>query len=196
MGMLAGSLSLAMNGMASAGYLPSVRIGTAVLISPSAADTHYSTNTISTNILGATTRPPAIVELGRALKNDPDLIYEFIRNNIDVTWTHCLQKGALGAEIDKSGTPFDQAMLMVELLHQSNFTAGYQAGTITLIGAQFTALTGISDATAACQMLSSDAFPARINGSTLANCSYGAGIAISYATLSLTMSMGDHQQPL
>ena len=160
-------------------YVPSVKIGTASLISPSAADSYYSSSTTATNGLGATSRPPEIVELARALKNSPDRIYEYVLNNIDVVWMYGLQKGALGAAIDKAGTPFDQAMLMIELLRQAGYTASYQAGTITLTGAQFTAWTGIGDATAACQMLSSGGFPAAVNGSTTANCSYGTGTAIT-----------------
>ncbi|MBI3675384.1 MAG: RHS repeat protein, partial [Proteobacteria bacterium] len=119
----------------------------------------------------------------RALKNNPDLIYEYVRNSIETVFIYGLQKGALGAEIDKSGTPFDQAMLMVELLRQAGYVANYQAGTITLTGQQFTDWTGISDATAACQLLSSGAIPAAVNGSTTANCAYGSGTAISSVQL-------------
>ncbi|HEY2033150.1 MAG TPA: RHS repeat-associated core domain-containing protein [Rhizomicrobium sp.] len=168
-------------GAANANYLPSVRIGTAALINPSDADAYYGPSKTHTVGPGApATRPPELVELARALKNDPDLIYEYVRNNIGVVWIYGLQKGALGAEIDKSGTPFDQVMLMVELLRQAGYTASYKAGTITLTGAQFTAWTGISDATAACQMLSSGAIPAIINGTPpIADCAYGTGTPIS-----------------
>ncbi|MBI3677516.1 MAG: transglutaminase domain-containing protein [Proteobacteria bacterium] len=168
---------------ARADYLPSVKIGTASLISPTAADAYYGSSTTSTNGLGTTSRPPEIVELARALKNNPDLIYEYVRNSIETVFIYGLQKGALGAEIDKSGTPFDQAMLMVELLRQAGYSANYQAGTITLTGQQFTDWTGISDATAACQLLSSGGIPAAVNGSTTANCAYGTGTAISSVQL-------------
>src|SRR5258706_3808970 len=81
-------------------YLPAVKIGTASLIAPSAANTYYGNGTTHTNGLGTTGRPPEIVALARALKN-PDLIYEYVRNNIDVVWEYGLQKGALGASIDR-----------------------------------------------------------------------------------------------
>ena len=161
-------------------YRPSVTIGTASLISPTAADSYYGSSTTHTVGPGApTSRPPEIVALARALKNSPDLIYEYVRNNIEVVWLYGLQKGSLGTSIDKAGTPFDQAVLMVELLRQAGYTASYQAGTITLTGSQFTDWTGISDASAACQMLSSGGFPAQVNGTTTANCAYGTGTAIS-----------------
>ncbi|MBI3675502.1 MAG: hypothetical protein HY243_02675, partial [Proteobacteria bacterium] len=85
---------------AQANYLPSVKIGTASLISPTAADAYYGSSTTSTNGLGTTSRPPEIVELARALKNNPDLIYEYVRNSIETVFIYGLQKGALGAEID------------------------------------------------------------------------------------------------
>ncbi len=155
-------------------YLPSVKIGTAPLLSPTAADTFYGSSTTYTPGPGApAVTPPELAELARALKNNPDLIYEYVRNNIEMVWMYGAQKGALGASIDKSGTPFDQAMLMVKLLREAGFTtAGYQAGTIALTGAEFAAWSNITDAKAACQMLSSGGIPAVINGTTSATCAY------------------------
>ncbi len=176
-------LCLVSPGHAQQAYIPSVKIGTAALISPSNANIFYGSGTTSTNGTGATVRPPEIVELARALRNNPDLIYEYVRNNIDVVWLYGLQKGALGTSIDKSGTAFDQAMLMVELLRQAGYTATYKAGTITLTGAQFAAWTGISDATAACQLLASGGFPGAVNGSSSATCAYGSGTPISSVEL-------------
>jgi hypothetical protein len=163
-------------------YLPSMKIGTASLVTPSAADTYYGAATTSTTTLAA--RQPELVALSRALKGDPDLIYQYVRNNIQTVWEYGLQKGALGASIDKSGTAFDQAMLMVELLRQAGFTATYEVGTITLTGAQFTAWSDVADATAACQLLSGGGIPAIVNGTTSATCAYGTGTAISTVTLS------------
>jgi RHS repeat-associated protein len=151
-------------------YVPSVKIGTAALIAPSSADYFYGTATTSTNDLAGSVRPPEIVALARALKGDPDLIYQYVRNTIDTEWEYGLQKGALGASIDHSGTSFDQAMLMVELLRQSGLVANYESGTITLTGAQFQAWTNITNAQAACQLLSSGGFPALVNGMTNTNC--------------------------
>lgn len=160
--------------------LPAMKIDTAALIGPSAADSYYPNRAITAASLSPAT-PPEIVELARALKYNPDLIYEYVHNNIDVAWMYGLQKGALGTLIDKSGTPFDQATLMMALLNQvgpnqtGGFTASYQAGTITPTPAQFTAWTGISDANAACQMLANGGIPAIINNQQNVSCSSVAG---------------------
>ncbi|MDO8297684.1 MAG: RHS repeat-associated core domain-containing protein [Caulobacter sp.] len=170
---------------------PSVKIGTAALITPTAADTWYGSATTSTNGLGQATRPPEIIELARALSNDPDKIYDYVRNNIEITWIYGLQKGGLGAITDKAGTAFDQANLMVELLRQAGYTASYKAGTITLSGAQFADWSGITDAKAACQLLSSGGIPAVINGSTSATCAYtGTVSTIQLAHIWVSATIG------
>src|SRR6185503_9277139 len=120
----------------------------------------------------------------RALKGNVDLIYQYVRNNIEIDWMYGLQKGALGALIDKSGTAFDQADLMVKLLRQSGYTASYVSGTITMSGAQFYQWSGIQDSNAACQLLASGGIPASIDGVTSTACATGSGAAISNITLS------------
>ena len=183
--------ALAIVASASASALPSVKIGTASLLSPSQAEAFYPATTQSTNGLNQTTYPNEIVELARALNNNVDLIYEFVRNNVENAWMYGLQKGAAGALVDRSGTAFDQAKLMVDLLRQSGYTASYQVGTITLTGAQFAQWSGVTNATAACQLLSSGSIPAAINGSTIANCSYGTAtvstITLDHAWVSVTI---------
>lgn len=161
----------------------STRIGVASLIDPSAANTFYGSSTTHTNNLGLAQRPDEIRELTRALRGDVDLIYDYVRNNIEIEWAYGLRKGALGALVDQSGTSFDQAVLMVELLREAGYTASYRAGTITLSGSQFEAWSGLTNASAACQLLSSGAIPAIINGTTTANCNYGAA-SVSTVTLS------------
>ncbi len=164
---LAGSSAFAQTALPVAKVLNSGRVD------PAAANTWYGAGTTHTRGPG-TSNPwvlqPELKELARALKNDPDLIYQFVRNHIAVEFRYGLAKGALGALIDRSGTPFDQAHLMVELLREANVPARYQAGTITLNGTQFHAWSGITDAKAACQLLSAGGIPATINGSTDANC--------------------------
>jgi RHS repeat-associated protein len=164
--------------------VPSVKIGTAALISPTTADSTYGSATTSTNTTGAT-RPNEIIELARALGNNPDAIYDFVRNNIDITWMYGLHKGALGALVDRSGTSFDQAHLMVELLRQAGYTASYKAGTITLAASDFTAWTGITNGRAACQLLSSGGIPATVNGLTSTACT---GLSSTSTISSVTLS--------
>jgi RHS repeat-associated protein len=161
--------------------VPSVKIGTAPLASPTAADTQYGSSTTSTNSTGAG-RPAEIIELARALGN-ADAIYDFVRNNIDTVWMYGLHKGALGALVDRSGTTFDQAQLMVELLRQAGYTATYKSGTITLTPTNFTAWTGISNGRAACQLLANGGIPATVNGMTTTVCA-NVSSTLSSVTLS------------
>lgn len=88
--------------------------------------------------------PASIAELARALKNDVDLIYEYVRNNIAYYPTWGIQKGAMGALLDNQGTAFDQAALMVQLLRQAGYTASYIKGRIHLTAAQMQDWFGIS----------------------------------------------------
>jgi RHS repeat-associated protein len=153
-------------GSMAANALPSTKIGTAALITPSAAESYYPASTTTTNSTGVSGYPNEIIELAKALNNNVDEIYDFVRNYVDTVFIFGAQKGALGAIVDKSGTPFDQAKLMVDLLRQAGYTANYQVGTITLNGTQFQAWTDITNAQAACNLLASGGIPANINGSS------------------------------
>jgi len=111
----------------------------------------HSTSTLSTSTgltasvssSTAPTGPASIVELARALKNDPDLIYEYVHNNIEYYPIWGVQKGALGTILDNKGTAFDQAALMVALLRQSGYTATYVKGSILLSAADLENWLGI-----------------------------------------------------
>jgi len=155
--------------------VPAAIIGRAALIDPSSVATVYPTTNDATHTftLGTSTPPPEVIELARALGNNPDEIYDFVHNYVDTVFMFGAQKGAIGAIVDKSGTPFDQAELMVSLLRQAGYTtASYKFGTIILTGTQFAAWTNINNAQAACDILASGGIPASINGSSAsAQCS-------------------------
>ena len=168
----------------------SVKVLTASRIAPDAANSWYGSATTHTtgygvspthqgalNTSAPTSRAPELKELARTLKNAPDLIYEFVRNHIAVEFRYGLSKGALGAMIDRSGTAFDQAHLMVELLRESGYSARYRAGTITLNATQFEKWTGLTNAKAACQYLSAGGIPNTVNGSTSATCDIGGNVS-------------------
>ncbi|MGA0601536.1 RHS repeat-associated core domain-containing protein [Caulobacter sp. KR2-114] len=74
---------------------------------------------MSLSLPASVTNPDEIVELSRALKNDPDLIYEYVYNNIETLPQYGSLKGPVGALIDGKGTAFDQAELMLMLLQQA-----------------------------------------------------------------------------
>lgn len=182
-------------GGSGAPVVPSVRILNGPAITPSAAATAYGAGTTSTAGLcasamnaaqfcsgGVVARAPELKALSRGLRADADTgttagaqetanrIYEYVRNTIDTEFLHGLHKGALGASIDRSGTAFDQAQLMVELLREAGITARYQQGAITLTAAQFTAWTGLNKASAACDLLAAGGIPYQ----SAAGCGSGA----------------------
>lgn len=175
--------------------VPSVRILNGPAVTPSAAATAYGAGTTSTAGLcasamnaaqfcsgGVVARAPELKALSRGLRADADTgttagaqetanrIYEYVRNTIDTEFLHGLHKGALGASIDHSGTAFDQAQLMVELLREAGITARYRSGTITLTAAQVTAWTGLSRASAVCALFATGGVPHQ----SAAGCGSGA----------------------
>lgn len=93
----------------------------------------------ASNTVGSGT---SIAELARSLKNDPQLIYEYVANNIDFVPIYGVQKGAWGALMDGQGTSFDISMLLVELLRAAGITAKFLVGQITLTAAQATNFLG------------------------------------------------------
>lgn len=100
----------------------------------------------------AATGPASIPELARALRNDPDLIYEYVRNNIEYVPTWGILKGDFGTLLDNQGTAFDQAALMVALLRQSGYTASFVKGRLSLTAAQIRDWVGV-DTTNVCSVL-------------------------------------------
>jgi hypothetical protein len=94
--------------------------------------------------------PASLDTLARALKYDPDLIFEYVHDNIAYLPLWGISKGPLGAIIDNQGTDFDQAALMLELLHRSPGFAGaaFRKGTITLSAEQVQTWLGIDTSNA------------------------------------------------
>jgi hypothetical protein len=77
-----------------------------------------------------------IDELARALKNNVDLIYEHVFNNVEWLPTYGSQKGAYGCLVDGLGNSFDQSELMIELLREAGYTADFMLGELELTPAQ------------------------------------------------------------
>jgi len=86
--------------------------------------------------------PDSIVELARALREDVDLIYEWVYSNVDFYPMYGVHRGALGALTDGSGGAWEQAELMVKLLRQAGHTADFVSGRIRLNKAQIDNLLG------------------------------------------------------
>jgi RHS repeat-associated protein len=86
-----------------------------------------------------------ITELARGLRNDPNLIYKFVRDNIGYTPIYGYVKGPEMTLLDGSGNDFDQATLLVALFRQAGFTANYVYGVIRLDPTQITGWLGTSN---------------------------------------------------
>ncbi|MBF0562948.1 MAG: RHS repeat protein, partial [Alphaproteobacteria bacterium] len=90
-----------------------------------------------------TTLPPEILTQAAALKNDPDLIYEYVYNTIQTLPQYGSLKGPLGTLLDGAGTPVDQAELMVSLLQAAGYgTAEYETGNVLIQADPLTAWLG------------------------------------------------------
>ncbi|MDJ0947046.1 MAG: DUF6531 domain-containing protein, partial [Kiloniellales bacterium] len=110
--------------------------------------------------------PPAVAELARGLRYDPDLIYEFVHDHVAYAPIFGLRKGPAGTLIDREGNSFDQAALMVALLRESGFTADFVYGTIRVTAAELTNWLGVSDsADAVATLLGNSGIPAQITSS-------------------------------
>src|SRR5262245_22881046 len=75
---------------------------------------------------------PEILALAHALKNDPKLIYEFVKNTIEFVPIYGSIKGATATFLDGRGNDFDQSSLMIALLKAAGFSPTYIYGTIRL----------------------------------------------------------------
>ncbi|HYN79307.1 MAG TPA: transglutaminase-like domain-containing protein, partial [Lamprocystis sp. (in: g-proteobacteria)] len=104
---------------------------------------------------------PEITELARALRGDPDLIYQYVRAQIDYYPIWGVQKGPLGTLLDRQATAFDQAALLVSLLRAAGHEAGYIKGRIRLTATQLEAWLGVDTANvcAATRLLSAGEVP-------------------------------------
>ncbi|MBU6454737.1 MAG: hypothetical protein KGS72_23420 [Cyanobacteria bacterium REEB67] len=108
---------------------------------------------------------PSIAEQARALKNDPDLIYQFVHDNIDFYPNYGLHKGGWGALIDSNGNAFDQSDLMIQLLTAAAIPAQFVTGTVTLTAAQWSNWLniGTADLALAASLLSNGGFAVSSN---------------------------------
>jgi hypothetical protein len=126
---------------------------------------------LAANVAGASapicptqsTQSVEIVTLAAALKCDPDLIFEYVYNNIEYEPLFGSNKGALGALLDQRGSDIDQANLFAALLSAAGFTPAqlnYQYGYITLTGAQASSWLGVkNDGPAIINLLANGGIP-------------------------------------
>lgn len=179
-------LLLASGGAAAMAANPAVLIPTAPLITSSSALTYYGNPASPTP---PSARDPLVAETARSLRYDVDVIYAFVRDNVRLTPVFGLQKGARGVVLDGYGSAFDQAQFMVDTLREADAVASkgynpaYKLGTISLTAAQFSAWTGISDASLASKWLANGGFPATVTGS-------GASFTVSMLHIWVQVTIG------
>ncbi|MGH6682133.1 MAG: transglutaminase domain-containing protein, partial [Bradyrhizobium sp.] len=85
----------------------------------------------------ASGEPLQIVTLAASLKCDPDLIFEYVYNNIEYEPLFGSNKGALGTLLDQRGDDIDQAQLLVALLSAAGIPSSamsYEYGYIRVWG--------------------------------------------------------------
>ena len=164
---------------------PAVRQMSAPMVTPANAWSHYGSSTTHTADPSWAPATPEIglvatsLGAGRSNVTSDQFVrnaYAYVRNNIATEFRFGLGKGARGALIDGSGTPFDQAQLLVKLLQQGGVSASYQAGNVTLTAQQFGLWTGLFtgastgaqtftvSAQAACHFLADGGIAAIVNG--------------------------------
>ena len=116
-----------------------------------------------TGILSSTEATPEIQELARGLKNDPNLMYEYVYNYIEYSPIFGCVKGANATFLDGKGNDFDQSSLLIALLRQAGYTANFVYGVIRLNPNQITNWLGIDNNVSAIgKLLGSAGIPAQI----------------------------------
>jgi RHS repeat-associated protein len=183
------AVTFALTFLTAAHAAPTIKLNSAPLVDPGQAYTNFygTATTHTTGVAAGSTRPPEIKKLARALgagRYGTDTyaarVFDYVRLNIETEFRFGLGKGARGAVLDQSGTPFDQANLMVELLREGGVQASYQVGPVVLNATEFGLWTGLFynlgqaappnqtfsvDARAACTFLADGGIPATVNGS-------------------------------
>lgn len=105
-----------------------------------------------------------IIQLARALRDDPDLIYEYVRDTIEMLPQFGSLKGPLGTLLDGSGTAFDQAELMAVLLRQAGYTPTLVVGSVRLTAAELMAWLGSdSSVNSLVRIIGTGGFPGTLN---------------------------------
>lgn len=146
---------------------PAIRVAESSGVSVAAGQAFFASATTHTFEADEAAVHPLIASAARRLQNDPDRIYEFVRNTVDVEPTFGLQKGAVGTLTHRSGTPFDQADLMVKLLRAAGYSsARFRFGPANLTAQQCLEWLGTNDAAAVRRILNDGGFPADVAGTT------------------------------
>lgn len=141
-------------------------------------------------ILSSTEATSEIQELARGLKNDPDLIYEYVYNHIEYTPIFGSVKGATATLLDGKGNDFDHSSLLIALLRQAGYTANFVYGVIRLTPEQITNWLGVdNNVDAIGHLLGSAGIPAQIWTYPDGSLAY---VDINHAWVKVTIDASDY----
>ncbi len=111
----------------------------------------------------SSTQQTQIFAQAMALKCDPDLIFEYVYNNIEFEPIYGSHKGPLGTLLDRRGSDADPAILLNALLDAAGYpagTTGFANSSIRLTGAQLSNwLNVINEASAIGDLLNGGGIP-------------------------------------
>jgi RHS repeat-associated protein len=93
-------------------------------------------------LLAFASTDPELTALARALRSDPDLIFEWVHNTVETLPQWGSLKGPLGTFLDGCGTSIDQAELMAVLLQVAGFAPRLVVGRVTFTVEELTAWLG------------------------------------------------------
>jgi len=147
--------------------IPGYRNVVAPLVSPETANEILEeTATLAAASIKFASTPtessPEIQELARGLKNDPELIYKFVRNHIDYIPIFGSVKGSTMTLYDRMGNDFDQTSLYIALMREAGYTANYVYGVIRLTPEEISNRLGIeADVDVVGKLLASAGIPAQ-----------------------------------
>ncbi len=103
--------------------------------------------------------PAEIVELAESLGNSPAKIFTWVHDSVDFDPKWGAFKGPLGTLWEKSGTSWDQAWLLHDLLLAAGVDARFEWGEIEITTQQLTNITGLDDPWRAGDLLTTAGVP-------------------------------------
>jgi transglutaminase-like putative cysteine protease len=126
----------------------------------------------------------AIRAKAAALGNNPQAIYEFVRNNVKFQPYLGSRKGADFTLVQMAGNDTDQASLLIALLRSVNIPCRYVRGTIEMTPAQVASWLGVDDVTTAANILAT----AGLNGSF-----YGGNVRCTHVWVEAYVSYSNYR---
>ena len=97
---------------------PGIQNQKAPLVSPGMARQLMANRVLPRSVVGGgseTEITPEIQELARGLRNDPQLIFEYVRNSIEYVPIYGSIRSATQTMLDGKGNDFDQTSLLIAL---------------------------------------------------------------------------------